>query len=75
MRVNMVEAKNRLSNLVVLLETHQEDTVLITRNGVPVVQMTRIPCKQKKRIGVAKGKFHIPDKFDEWDREVRSMFS
>ena len=23
-----------------------------------------------KRIGVAEGKFKIPDEFDEWDKEV-----
>ena len=24
-----------------------------------------------KRIGVAKGKLHVPDNFSEWDKEVR----
>ncbi|MGN0941262.1 MAG: type II toxin-antitoxin system Phd/YefM family antitoxin [Selenomonadaceae bacterium] len=74
MQVNMLEAKNRLSNLVMLLETHQEDTVLIARNGIPVAQMTRIPRKPKKRIGVASGKFHVPDNFDAWDKEIEDMF-
>ena len=74
-QVNMLEAKTDLSRLVRLLETKQEEVILIARNGTPVVQMT-LAQKQPvhKRIGVAKGKFTVPDDFDKWDQEIEDMF-
>ena len=27
-----------------------------------------------KRIGVAEGKFKVPDEFDAWDKEIEEMF-
>lgn len=73
--VNMHEAKTDLSKLIRLLETGQEDVVYIARSGKPVVQMTLIPPKDShKRIGVAEGKFQIPEQFDTWDEELEEMF-
>ena len=74
-QVNMLEAKTDLSKLVRLLETHQEETILIARNGTPVVEMKlaqKLPAL--KRIGVAKGKLHIPEDFDLWDSEIPDLF-
>ncbi len=74
-QVNMLEAKTELSRLIRLLETKQEDIVLIARNGEPVAQITlynRVP--EKKRLGIAKAKFKIPKDFDSWDGEVEEMF-
>lgn len=74
-QVNMLEAKTDLSKLVRMLETKQEDVIYLARNGTAVVQMTLIPERPaSKRIGVAEGKFKVPDEFDEWDKEVEEMF-
>ena len=74
-QVNMLEAKTDLSKLVKMLETKQEDVIYLARNGIAVAQMTLIPKNQgKKRIGVAEGKFKVPEMFDEWDKEVEDMF-
>lgn len=74
-QVNMFEAKSELSSLVKSLETHKEDKIFIARNGKPIVQMTLInPAPASKRIGVAKGKFTVPDEFDSWDSEIEEMF-
>jgi len=74
-QVNMLEAKTDLSRLVKMLETKQEEVIYLARNGTAVVQMTLIPKKPvNKRIGVAEGKFNVPDEFDSWDREVEDMF-
>ena len=73
--VNMLKAKTDLSKLVKLLETGQEEVIYIARNGAPVVQLTLVPKKDVcKRIGVARGKFRVPDDFDTWDKEVEDMF-
>lgn len=74
-QVNMLEAKTDLSKLVRMLETEQEDVIYLARNGTAVAQMTLIPKNTgKKRIGVAEGKFKVPEAFDEWDKEVEEMF-
>lgn len=74
-QVNMLEAKSDLSRLVKLLESKQEEVIYLARNGTAVAQMTLIPKKPaNKRIGVAEGKFEIPDEFDKWDKEVEEMF-
>jgi len=74
-QVNMLDAKNDLSKLVNMLETKQEEIIYLTRNGTAVAQMTLIPKKQvPKRIGVAEGKFKVPDEFDAWDKEIEEMF-
>lgn len=74
-QVNIVEAKTDLPKLVRLLETYQEDVILIARDGTPVVEMKLAKRKQvSKRIGVAKGKLHVPDDFDKWDGEIVDMF-
>lgn len=73
-QVNMMEAKIDLSKLVKMLETKQEDVIYLARNGTAVVQMTLIPERPvSKRIGVAEGKFKVPDEFDVWDKEIEEM--
>ncbi len=74
-QVNVLEDKTDLSKLVNLLETKQEEVIYLEKNGVTVAQMTLIPKKTaRKRIGVAEGKFKVPDEFDSWDKEVEEMF-
>ena len=74
-QVNMFEAKTDLSKLEKMLETKQEDVIYLARNGTAVAQMTLIPKKQEvKRIGIAEGKFKVPEMFDEWDKEIEEMF-
>ena len=74
-QVNMLEAKTELSKLIKLLETHEEEVIYIARGGDPVAMLTLIPPQVKsKRIGIAKGKFTIPDDFDIWDNEIEEMF-
>ena len=74
-QMNMLEAKTELSKLVKMLETKQEDVIYLARNGTAVAQLTLIPQKPaSKRIGVAEGKFTVPDDFDSWDKELEDMF-
>ena len=70
-QIDISDAKTGLSKLVQMLETGQEEVIYLARNGTAVVQMTLLPKKPNgRRIGVAKGKFRIPDEFDAWDREI-----
>jgi antitoxin (DNA-binding transcriptional repressor) of toxin-antitoxin stability system len=73
--VNMLQAKSSLSRLVEAIELGQEREIVIARNGRPVaklVPMDTVPAG--KRIGVAKGKFKVPDSIDAHNEEVQRMF-
>ena len=75
MQVNILEAKTRLSNLVRLIETGEEEQVIIARYGKPVVKMTVYNEKPvSKRIGIAKGKLKTPVDLDRDNAEIEAMF-
>ena len=72
-QVNVLEAKNNLSRLIHLLESGDKDNIIISRNGVPIVQMTLLPKTPKRSIiGAAKkdGDFSWPENFNELDDEI-----
>lgn len=75
MQVNILEAKTNLSNLVRMVETGQEEQIIIARYGKPVVKMVQyndVPVS--KRIGVAKGKLKSPEDLDKYNDEIAEMF-
>lgn len=73
--VNMLQAKSSLSRLVESIEQGQEREIVIARNGRPaakLVPMDAVP--HGKRIGVAKGKFKVPDSIDAHNAEVARLY-
>ena len=71
MQVSVREAKAELSKLIRLVENKKEDEVQIARNGRPIVKIVLIqPIPASKRIGVAEGKFIIPDDLDAGSDEI-----
>ncbi len=73
--INMLQAKSSLSRLVEAIEQGQEREIIIARNGRPaakLVPMDTVPAG--KRIGVARGKFKVPDSIDAHNEEVARMF-
>ena len=73
--VNMLQAKSSLSRLVEAIEQGQEREIVIARNGRPaakLVPMDTVPAGQ--RIGVAKGKFEVPDNIDTHNEKVARLF-
>ncbi|MDO5441105.1 MAG: type II toxin-antitoxin system Phd/YefM family antitoxin [Bacillota bacterium] len=55
-QVNIFDAKTELSKLIKMLETNEEDKIVIARNGVPVAQILPYTNKDvSKRIGLGKG--------------------
>lgn len=73
--VNMHEAKTRLSALVDAVESGREAEVVIARNGRPAARIVPLETKKPIRLGLAKGKFTVPDDFDEYDEEIASLFN
>lgn len=75
MQVNILEAKTRLSSLVRMIETGEEEQVTIARYGKPVVKMIVYNEKPvSKRIGIAKGKLKTPVDLDRDNAEIEAMF-
>jgi prevent-host-death family protein len=73
--VNMLDAKNNLSKLVEAVESGGEVEIVIARNGKPAARL--VPLDQKKRgvrLGLAKGKFKVPDSIDRDNEEIAKMF-
>jgi prevent-host-death family protein len=62
-RVNIYEAKTRLSQLV--KEAASGEDVVIARAGRPVARLTRLEKKTRRRpLGLLDGRFRIPDDFN-----------
>lgn len=62
-RVNIHEAKTQFSKLVESAINGEE--TIIAKSGKPVAKLVPIPReKQKRRLGVLKGKIKIADDFD-----------
>jgi len=73
--VNMLEAKSNLSRLVEAVESGAEKEIIIARNGRPAARL--VPVQQPaagKRIGVAKGKYVIPETIDEENPLIEKLF-
>lgn len=74
--VNMLEAKSSLSRLVDAIEQGREREIVIARNGKPAARLVPMhTAPAGKRIGVAKGKFVVPDDIDVHNTEVAELFT
>ncbi|WP_288107864.1 type II toxin-antitoxin system Phd/YefM family antitoxin [Limnobacter sp.] len=74
--VNMLQAKSTLSRLVEAIELGQESEILIARNGRPVAKLVPLnaSANAKPRLGVAKGKFEVPESIDDLNDVVAALF-
>lgn len=71
----MLEAKSNLSRLVQAVETGSETEIVIARNGRPAARLVAIkPATAGPRIGVAKGKFVVPETIDGDDVAIAVLF-
>ena len=73
--INVLEAKNQLSSLLKRVESGAEAEIVISRHGRPVARL--VPLIEQPvecRIGVAKGRFEVPESIDEHNDEVAALF-
>jgi prevent-host-death family protein len=75
--INISPARATLSQLVAALEAGQEIEIIIARHNKPVARLLPIaqPTKTPKRIGVAAGKFDVPESIDLHNAEVLKRFT
>jgi antitoxin (DNA-binding transcriptional repressor) of toxin-antitoxin stability system len=73
--VNMFQAKSSLSSLVESIEQGLEREIIIARNGRPAAKLVPLDAAPAgKRIGVAKGKFEVPESIDTNNDRVANLF-
>jgi len=73
--VNMLQAKSSLSRLVESIEQGKEQEIIIARNGRPAARLVPVDAPPAgQRIGVARGKFKVPDNIDADNAEVAALF-
>jgi antitoxin (DNA-binding transcriptional repressor) of toxin-antitoxin stability system len=71
--VNMLQAKSSLSRMVEDIASGKSKQVVIARNGKPAAML--VPYRAPgKRIGIAKGRFEVPDDIDSHNDEVARLF-
>ena len=74
--VNIFEAKTNLSKLLESIESGREHEVIIARHGKPVARLVAVSePPSDKRIGVAKGKFHVPASIDKDNKTILKLFT
>ena len=74
--VNMLEAKSNLSRLVEAVENGSEAEIIIARNGRPAARLVAIKAAHAgNRIGVAKGRFTVPDDIDADAASIAALFN
>lgn len=74
MEVNIHEAKTHLSKLLERVALGEE--VIIAKAGRPVARLVAVNPRSKKRtLGSAKGKFVVPDNFNEpLPKDIEDLF-
>jgi prevent-host-death family protein len=73
--VNMLAAKTHLSKLVDRLESGLETEIIIARNGRPAARL--VPLRlggAGQRVGIAKGKYIVPDNIDDDNELIADLF-
>ena len=75
-QMNVLEAKTNFSKIIAMLENREEKEVIVAKAGKPVVKIVLWNEYENvsKRIGIAKGKFKVPDDIDECNDEIARMF-
>ena len=73
--VNMLDAKTNLSKMIQALENKEVDYYTIARNGKPVARLCLHEASAENcRLGVARGKYTVPDDFDWCNDEIAEEF-
>lgn len=73
--VSMFQAKTNLSKLVEAVESGREKEIVISRHGVSVAKLVAVPRQPAhQRLGVAKGRFVVPEDIDETNELIARMF-
>lgn len=73
--ISLFEAKAHLSRLVEDVVSGKQDHVVISRHGKAVVRLEPVRSVDvSKRIGLARGRFDVPESIDRRNKQVADLF-
>lgn len=72
--VNILEAKTHLSRLVEDIASGVQRDIVIARNGKPAARLVPLDAQPRLRLGLAKGRFVVPDRPDDDGDEIAAWF-
>jgi len=72
MIVNISDAKTNLSKLIDMV--YHGEKVVIAKNNLPIADLVIHKPAGKRKLGLLKGKFHIPDDIMQEDEVINEMF-
>jgi prevent-host-death family protein len=73
--IDIADATKNLPKLVAAVETGAEQEVVIMRNGKPVARLVPLEGgKGRVRLGLARGRFEVPDNIDADNEQIAKMF-
>jgi prevent-host-death family protein len=73
---DLLEANANLSRLIDAVESGRETEIVITRDGKPAARLMPLsPNRAQRRLGIAQGKFKIPENIDELNPLIERMFN
>lgn len=72
MIVNVSEAKAKLSKLIDL--AFHGEQVTIAKNNLPIVDLVPHKPSGKRKLGKLRGKFRVPEGFNEESEEINELF-
>ena len=74
--IGLFEAKTHLSRFVRQLVEGDEEEIVISRHGKSLVRMTAIRVPDTtKRIGLARGRFEVPEDIDGANVAIAALFT
>lgn len=74
--LSIVEATSRLSQLVQAIDEGSESEITISLDGRPAARLVPVERPRRgARLGLAKGKYVIPDNIDNLNPEIEKLFS
>jgi len=74
--VNITQAKRGLPHLIEAVESGAEQEIIIVRHGRPAAKLVAVGARPAgQRVGVAKGKFTVPDTIDTDEAQIAALFS
>ena len=73
--INVHQAKTHLSRIIEQVLANGEP-VTIARAGKPAVIISAHPDSRpvRRRLGILRGKVHLPENLEVYDAEIRKMF-
>ncbi len=72
MIVNISDAKTNLSKLIDMV--YHGEKVVIAKNNLPIADLVIHKPAGKRKLGLLKGKLHIPDDIMQEDEVINEMF-